>query len=211
MLPGSTSTTRTARVATPRSPLPRSLRRAAARRGAPSPMVREAAAAGVLTRGNTRPGSAGRRAVDRATYLRRRAAEPDLTAREALGHRVAGSRTRTATFFISTPAPRRITVAGEAVTLRDVQRAGRYMGGVGALLAQLALAAGRPAEVARIKRSWEARMRRRAPIAGHPVLADADAAILLADELRNEGDAGLVFDSGRSRPGRRRRSTRRAR
>jgi hypothetical protein len=198
-------------VATPRNPLPASLRRAAARKGAPTRMVQTAADTGLLTRANTTPGTAGRRAVDRATYLRRRAAEPELSAREALSHRVPGSRTRTATFLTSEPAPRRITVAGEGVTLRDVHRAAGYMGDIGALLAQLAMVADHPAEVARVKRHWEARMRRRAPIAGYPVLANADSAILLADELRNEGDAGLIFDSGRSRPGRRRRSTRRAR
>jgi hypothetical protein len=162
----------------------------------------------LLTRRNTTPGTSGRKAVDRATYLRRRAGEPELSAREALSHRVVGSRTRTATFFTSAPEPRRITVSDESVSLRDVRRSGAYMGEVGALLHDLKRAAGRPAEVARVTRDWEARMRRRAPIAGRPVLADAGAAIALADELRGDEDEALRFDSGRSRPGRRRRSAR---
>ncbi|MDA8313067.1 MAG: hypothetical protein M0Z46_21115 [Actinomycetota bacterium] len=82
---------------------------------------------------------------------------------------------------------------------------------MGALLADLSRASGRPSEIARVKRAWGARMRRRAPIAGYRVLATADAAIALADELRGDEDESLKFDSGRSRPGRRRRSTRRAR
>ena len=195
--------------------LPRSLRRAAARRlpargRPPSPTVQAAADAGLLTRANTAPGTAGRRAVDRATYRRRRSAEPELSAREAAGHRVAGTRTRVATFFTDGP-PRLITISDPSVTLRDVRRAGAYMGDVGALLADLSRASGRPSEIARVKRAWGARMRRRAPIAGYRVLATADAAIALADELRGDEDESLKFDSGRSRPGRRRRSTRRAR
>ena len=195
------------------SPLSRSLRRSAARpagpRGrAPSPRLQAAADTGLLTRSNTKPRSAGRQAVDRAEYLRRRAAEPELSAREAAGHRVAGSRERTGTFFTSDPGPRWVTITGPALSLRDVQRAARYMGDVGALIADLRRD---PAHAARTKARWEARMRRRAPIGGLPLLADADAAILLADALRQEGDAAIVFDSGRSRPGRRRRSTRRAR
>ncbi len=81
-------------------PLSRALRRAAARgaghRGKrPSPAVVDAARAGVLTRSNTAPGSAGRRAVDAATYARRqvlgrrraeRRGEPAPSARAAVGH-----------------------------------------------------------------------------------------------------------------------------
>ncbi len=196
--------------------VPRSLRRAAARRlpargRPPSPAVQAAADAGLLTRSNTAAGTAGRRAVDRATYLRRRAAEPELSAREAAGHRVAGSRTRAATFFTSEPEPRRVIVSDSSVTLRDVHRAARYMGELGALIGDLRRADGNPREQARLKGAWEARMRRRAPIAGYPVLADADAALLLAEQLRGDEEHALIFDSGRSGPGRRRRSTRRAR
>lgn len=53
---------------------------------ADSPLV-QAAREGLLTRANTEKGSAGRQAVERATYLGRDARRaPGETAREALGH-----------------------------------------------------------------------------------------------------------------------------
>jgi len=191
-----------------RSPLSPSLRRAANRsaglRGkAPTQRLRDAADAGVLTRGNTRPGTAGRRAADAATYRRRRLAEPDLSAREALGHRPADAPTTKATFYTDGP-PRLVTIEG--IGLLDVHRAARYMGDVGALLADLRRSSGDPARVARIKREFERRMRRRAPIGELHFLADADAVIALAELVRT-GDEPIIFDSGRSKPGRRRRTT----
>ena len=188
------------------SELPRSLRRAAGRAGKPSQRLVDAADLGLLTRHNTMPGTAGRRAVDRATYLRRRSAEPTLPPREAAGHRVAGSRPRVATFYTSEPA-RRITLEGEGVALRDVQRAGAYLHSVRTLIAELRR---HPEQAQRIKRGWEWKVRRRAPIAGYPLLATATAAIALADQDRESGE-DPVFDSGRSRPGRRRRRPPRSR
>ena len=41
---------------------------------------------GGLTRSNTATGTPERRAVDRVKYLKRRAAHPEITARQALGH-----------------------------------------------------------------------------------------------------------------------------
>ena len=184
---------------------PRSLRRAA-NRGAgprhrlPAQRLLDAADVGLLTRANTRAGTAGRRAVDRVTYLRRRAAEPTLPPREAAGHRVAGSGARVVTFYTADP-PRRITLQGEGVTLRDVKRGGAYLHSVRELITELRR---HPGEAHRIKRRWESRIRRRAPIAGYSFLATATAAIALADQDRETGEEP-VFDSGRSRPGRRRR------
>ena len=177
-----------------------SLRRAASRAGKPSERLVDAAEIGLLTRGNTRPGTAGRRAVDRATYMRRRAAEPTLPAREAAGHRVAGSGPKVVTFYTTGPA-RRITLEGEGITQRDVQRAGAYLHSVRTLIGDLRQ---HPQQAERIKRRWESRVRRRAPVAGYPLLAAATAAIALADQDRQSGE-DPVFDSGRSRPGRRRR------
>lgn len=54
-------------------------------RGTYDPRLLARARSGQLTRSNTRPGTAERRAVDRVTYLRRREARPELTARQALG------------------------------------------------------------------------------------------------------------------------------
>ncbi len=196
-------------------PLPRSLRRAAARpvpaRGRrPSPRLQAAADAGVLTRSNTAPGSAGRKAVDRAVYQRRRGAEPDVSAREALGHRPRGARTRVASFFTSDPGPRAVTVEGLGVTLRDVRRGGEYLHAVRTLRYDLRRSAGNPTRAAAIKRDFGRTWRRRAPIQGLALLADADAVVALAADLDTAGWQPL-FDSGRSRPGRRRRSARRAR
>ncbi len=180
--------------------LPRSLRRAAGRAGKPSQRLIDAADLGLLTRHNTMPGTAGRRAVDRATYLRRRSAEPTLSPREAAGHRVAGSRPRVATFYADDP-PRRITLEGEGVTARDVKRAGSYLHSVRTLIAELRR---HPDQAEKLRRRWESKVRRRAPIVGYPLLATATAAIALADQDRQSGE-DPVFDSGRSRPGRRRR------
>lgn len=187
----------------PRSGPPPSLRRAAARpavRGrAPSQSLIDAADAGLLTRQNTKRGTVGRQAVYGRETAQRLAAAPDLPAREALGHRVKGSRPRTATFFADEP-PRVVVVEGGS--LRDVHRSAAYMGEVGGMIGRLR---DWPGDAAGIKRAWERRWMSRAPIAGLPVLADADAAIALADELRASGEE-LIFDSGRSRPGRQRRT-----
>lgn len=184
--------------------LPPSLRRAAnnqaVRHRPPQPGTRlyDAADTGLLTNSNTKKGTRGRQAVDAVTYRRRRAAEPTLSAREALGQRVAGTRTRIATFYTAGP-PRTITVEG--ISLSDVRRAGDYLHSVRTLIAQLRR---HPSDAQRIKRAWERRVARRAPIAGYPLLATADAAIALAEENRAAGEEPS-FDSGRSRPGRRRR------
>ena len=186
------------------SSLRRSANRSVGPRGqAPSRRLRDAADAGLLTRSNTRPGTAGRRAADAATYRRRRLAEPDLSAREALGHRPADAPTTKASFYTVDP-PRMVTVEG--VSLRDVHRAARYMGEVGALLDDFREASGDAGRVARVRRAFERKVSRRAPIAGLPFLADADAVVALADLVR-AGEVPIVFDSGRSRPGRRRRTT----
>jgi hypothetical protein len=52
-----------------------------------APALLARAEAGELTRSNTRKGTPQRQAVDRVTYLRRKQARPDVSAREALGGR----------------------------------------------------------------------------------------------------------------------------
>lgn len=184
--------------------LPRSLQRTAngraTRRRPPRPGSRlfEAAETGLLTRSNTKPGTRGRQAVDAAFYRARKATEPTLSPREALGHRVAGSRSKTVTFYTADP-PRRITLDGEGITQREVRRGGAYLYSVRELIAELRRF---PPAADTLKRDWERRWRNRAPIAGYPFLATADAAIALADQDRQTGEEPL-FDSGRSRPGRR--------
>lgn len=80
-------------MATSRSPLPASLRRSANRRAtpraAPPRRLRDAAEAGVVTRRNTKAGSAGRQAADAELYARRQARGRRLgaaSARAAVGH-----------------------------------------------------------------------------------------------------------------------------
>lgn len=186
--------------------LPRSLRRLAraraTRRRSPNPGTRlyDAAETGLLTRSNTAPGTRGRQAVDAALYRSRRTREPTLPAREAAGHEVPGSREKTVTFYTDDP-PRRITLGGEGITQRDVRRGGAYLYSVRELIAELRRF---PGAADRLKGEWERRWRVRAPIAGYPLLATADAAVALADQDRQTGEEP-VFDSGRSRPGRRRR------
>lgn len=184
----------------------RSLQRAAnaraTRRRPPRPGTRlyDAADAGLLTRANTKPGTRGRQVVDAVSYRARKTTEPTLSPREALGHRVAGSRSKTVTFYTADP-PRRITLEGEGVSQREVRRGGAYLYSVRELIAELRRF---PGAADTLKRDWERRWRSRAPIAGYPFLATADAAIALADQDRQTGEEP-IFDSGRSRPGRRRR------
>jgi hypothetical protein len=188
----------------PRPKLPRSLRRSADRpavpRGHPPQRLLDAAEVGLVTRRNTKPATVGRQAADRATFLRRKAARPGLSAREALGHRVAGTRPRIASFYAANP-PRFVVVEGP-LSVRDVQRAGQYMGSVGALLDAHRRGG---SEWSQVSRAFERRFRRYAPIAGLALLADADAVIALA-EVQRAGEQEVIFDSGRSRPGRRRRT-----
>lgn len=122
-------------------PLPRSLRRAAdrpaVRRGKrPNQRLIDAANAGILTRSNTRSGTAGRRAVDAVTYDRRqerarvaarRRGEPAPSARAAAGHSYRGAR-----FF---GVPTTSGLADIAVTSRrEASRVGLYLHDVGDLV-----------------------------------------------------------------------------
>jgi hypothetical protein len=116
-----------------------------------------------------------------------------------LGHRVAGTRPRIASFYADNP-PRFVIVEG--VSLREIQRAGRYMGSVGALVDAHRRGGSDWAQVAR---AFERRFRRWAPIAGLNLLANAEAVVALA-EAQRAAEQEIVFDSGRSRPGRRRRA-----
>lgn len=123
-----------------------------------------------------------------------------MPAREALGHEVRGSRSKIATFYAADP-PRRLIIEGEGITQRDVRRAGAYLHSVRELIAELRRF---PGSASQLKRDWERRWRSRAPIAGYPLLATSDAAVALADLDRQSGEEP-IFDSGRSKPGRRRR------
>jgi hypothetical protein len=192
-------------------PPSRSIRRLANRPAIPrrppavGTRLADAAAAGLLTRGNTRPGTRGRQAAD-AEYRRQQAmAHPELPARERLGHRVAGSRERTASFYTSTDGPRFVRVEGADVSLCDVRRAGTYMGAIGALMrGRYHTPGGVHLTGAAADRHFERRFSRWQAIAGLAVVSDPEAVRALAEQQRAT-DEDIVFDSGRSRAGRRRR------
>ncbi|MGH9291598.1 MAG: hypothetical protein ACRD0B_00425 [Acidimicrobiales bacterium] len=121
------------------------------------------------------------------------------TARERAGHLVLVE-PRIASFFTREGGPHLVVVPG--VSANDLRRAGAYMAAVGKLLADLKAAA--PGDEARIKQTFERRFRRWRPIAGLHVLAAADAVAAVAVEVQ-VGGPEIVFDSGRTRSGRRRR------
>jgi hypothetical protein len=171
--------------------LPPDLRRLANRKGVlrrpPTDRSRltDAARVGILTTGNTKRGTRGRQAVDRVTRLRRKAARPGLTARQALGHRSPSDLPSQISLMVDGP-PRFIIVEG--LTYRDLKRAGRYDSLVGKLQEHRFT----PAEFRRRIRSWR-------QIAGFRFLSDPDAVLALLDERRASDQEVFVYSSGRAR------------
>jgi hypothetical protein len=164
--------------------LRRSANRTAVRGTEPSDRLLAAADAGVLSRHNTRAGTKGRQAVDRVTYLRRRAGYPDLTARQALGHPAAGDRLPTISLMAEGPA--RYLVL-EGLSRRDAKRAGKYNDLVNRL------STGRMTPEA-----FRGRIRTWRPIAGYRFLAEPDAVFAILDDLRAQDVEPFYYDSGRS-------------
>jgi hypothetical protein len=154
---------------------------------------------GELTRSNTRKGTPQRRAVNRAFYLKRRASRPNLPAREALGHEVEQTRPKIASFYAADPVQ---LVSFEHVTGGEMRRAGLYMTEV-RKLAEFKRRGGLEWNQAAV--AFERRFSRWKPIRARVLLSDPQAVVALAEELR-AADTEIVFDSGRSRPGRRRRT-----
>ena len=197
--------------------VPPSLRRAANARARfrdpprPGSKLYEAAAAGIITRSNTKPGTRGRQAVEAASYGVRRSARPTTSAREALGHRPVGSVLPWGRFFgvpVDGGGPR---VVEGVVSAADVHRIGRYDNLVGRL------AAGRING-----KGFERRVRDWRPIevlgpertAGtYHFVSNPTTALALRVEVAEAVAAGedSWIISGRSRPLPRRRSSRRRR
>jgi hypothetical protein len=152
-----------------------------------------------LKRANTEKGTPERQAVNRVGYLRRRSSRPGLSAREALGHDVAASRPKLASFYASDPVQ---FVKFEGVTGGEMYRAGVYMSEV----RKLTEFKGRGGiEWNQAAAAFERRFSRWKPIRGRTLLSEPEAVVALAEDLRAT-DTEVVFDSGRSRPGRRRRT-----
>ncbi len=159
---------------------------------------------GELTRSTARTAEE-RRAVYRAKYLDRRAAAADLPAREALGHYGPLDRPRVATFFAqSAEGARLVTV--ENVSAADLRRAGRYMRACqGLARGTYRTPAGVTLTGSAADRHFRRRFSRWEPIAGLRAVSDPDTVKALVVVNREIGTE-VVFDSGRSRPGRRRRT-----
>ena len=163
-----------------------------------APDLHDRARRGELTEANTLRKTPERRAVNHVKYERRLSAHPNLSAREASGHTVAGSRPKVASFYTDPPG----FVTLEGVTGSEMRRAGIYMASVRDLVENSRR--GGP-EWQAVATAFERRFRRWAPIAGYKLLADADAVVAVAEQER-AADTEVTFDSGRSRPGRRRRT-----
>lgn len=174
-------------------------------RGEPvDPGLLACARRGELTRRSART-AAERRAVYRAQYLARRAGAPDVPAREALGHYRPLERPRVATFFAQTPEGARL-VTLEGVSAADLRRAGRYMRACqGLARGTYRTPTGEPLTGAAADRHFRGRFARWRPIAGMMVVSDPGTVKALVVVNRESGTE-VVFDSGRSRPGRRRRT-----
>ena len=171
--------------------LPRGLRATANRRGrrgqAPSPSLREAAAAGVLTRGNTRPGTRGRQAVDRQIYEARQAAGARKglgRGRASAGHEAPSTRARAMSTLLDSPP--RWTVLDD-VTRGEARRLARY----DAMLSNLVQGDISPSAFRRRVGSWR-------PIRGERFLADPTAALAILDTRREAGDETFIYVGRRS-------------
>jgi len=183
--------------------LSRSLRRAANRKAIPrkSPaddsQLARAARAGLLTEGNTEPGTRGRQAVRRAEYQSGQAnRRAGVSARAQAGHH---PRAGTAPLYGETSTgSARLQIEG--LTAGEVRRAGKYMHATRQLIDDLAA---RPEDADSIKRAFARRFARWRPIGGYDVVSEPAAVIALAERGRAE-EAEPIFDSGRL-PGRTRR------
>lgn len=134
------------------------------------------AQAGELRRGNTIPGTAARRAVDRAEYLRRRAAAPDRSAREALGHRPPEATVPTITALVDLPGGIGY-VQLEGLRRLERQRIGRH----DSLIRQLDRGQISPAAFRRRVRRW-------APVGGYQLASDPAAILAAVDARRQAGE-----------------------
>ncbi|MGH9291928.1 MAG: hypothetical protein ACRD0B_00180 [Acidimicrobiales bacterium] len=128
-----------------------------------------------LTRRNTRPGTPERQAVNRATYLRRRAdLGPGETVRDRLGH---GLDDRVMLAFYGPPAR---AEEFDDLSRAEARRLGRYHSLVEVSFDQPGSAAERAARAAKFQKT----VSRWAPFRGQRLLADPDAlAALLTDRL----------------------------
>ena len=159
---------------------------------------------GELTRSTARSAEE-RSAVYRIQYVARRAVAPEVSAREAHGHYGPLERPRLATFFAETPEDARL-VTVENVSAADLRRAGKFMRACqGLARGSYRTPAGEALTGAAADRHFRQRFSRWQPIAGMRIVSNPDTVKALVVVNRETGDE-VIFDSGRSRPGRRRRT-----
>lgn len=172
----------------PRSELPANLKRSANRKAtprkppAPGSTLAELAAAGVLTKGNTKPGTRGRQAVDRQTYLNRTTRNLSLSPSQATGHRKPTDRPTVISVLVDEP-PRQVVLEG--LNRRDLSRAAKHANAVNQL------ESGRLAP-----EDFRRRFSRWRPIAGFRFLSNPDAVLAVMEGLRAQGQEPFILDSG---------------
>ena len=179
-----------------RPELSQSLRRAANRKAVPrrppadDSQLARAARAGLLTEGNTEPGTRGRQAFRRAEYQRGQAnRRAGVSARAQAGHH---PREGKAPLYAEMPdGPARVRLEG--LTAGEVRRSGRYMHATRQLLDDLAA---RPQDSASIERAFRSRFARWQKIGGYEVVSSPAAVIALAEQGRAVEEEP-IFDSGR--------------
>jgi hypothetical protein len=159
-----------------------------------NPLVAQMAAAALLVDAMM----VARRRDYGAEYRARLRRHPELPARGATGHALAGDYPPTASIYADDP-PRFIELEG--VSRRDLRRAGIYTQATRQLRTDLR---SRPDAAIAIKRAFQRRFRYWRRLAGYRVLSDPDSVLAVQDAMR-AGDVEVLFDSGRARPGRRRR------
>jgi hypothetical protein len=148
------------------------------------PLLLAQARRGQLTSSNTRKGTPERQAVDRVTFLRRRALHPELTARQAHGHPASGDVNPSISIIVGGP-PRFLIVQG--LSRRDTRRAARY----GSLVSQLDDGAISGRAFSRRVGAWR-------PIVGYRFLSDPDAVLAIIEQRRAEDAEIFVYESGRA-------------
>jgi len=172
-----------------RQQLPRGLRSAANRAArprrppAPGSQLAQAARAGLLTRGNTTAGTAGRQAADAVVYARREARRaPGESARAAAGHRQAPAAGGMSGIFKDAGF-----VVIESPTRGERRRLGRF----NARLAELAQGQLSPRRFERQIGGWR-------PLRGMTFENDPEVILATLDIRRESGDEVFIYEGRRS-------------
>ncbi|MDA8038477.1 MAG: hypothetical protein M0Z69_04825 [Actinomycetota bacterium] len=144
---------------------------------------------GRLTRRNTTPGTPERRAVDRATYLRRRA---DIGEGESVRSRLGHGRPDRAMPALLDHPPRWADFTD--ITRAEARRLARFWSAVDFYV----LRAGSVTEIVERDRDFRRRVGRWAPFRGQRLLADPDAIRVILERRRASGLPVFYYRRARS-------------